>query len=87
MSRKAERPFWVPYCGYGPGWCVKTCACPGRPTRQYNSFDEPVRGCSFLRELHPWTGLGYDAFKAIVWEAYHHPLKVKRARPSAIEQP
>lgn len=70
---REERPFWVPYCGYGPGWCLKKEACRGKKMFA-------VRGCRFLRMLHAWTGLGPDEWKAIVLYAYHHPLKVKTGR-------
>ena len=82
MSRKNKRPFWIPYCGYGPGWCAKIERCPGLRPKQWNAFDEPVRGCPFLRVLHPWTELAVEEFKAIVWYAYHHPLKVKIVKAS-----
>lgn len=75
-SRKDERTFWVPYCGYGPGWCVKTAVCPGSNAMLANPFDRPVPGCHFLKKLHPWTRLGAVEFAVIVDYAYNHPLRV-----------
>ena len=84
-SRKDECHFWVPYCGYGPGWCAKKVKCLGGKKMLFKPSGEPVRGCSFLRLLHPWTGLSAEAFRAIVEYAYRHPLRVKRGAKSTTQ--
>ena len=69
-AKETTRPFWIPYCGRGPGWCWKLDTCPSESWRN--------QGCVYLAHRHPWSGLSPKAFQEIVSYAYKHPLRVRR---------